>query len=125
MTTTHRFASLLFIALAPLSACMDATGANGTGRDVASNPLTDEVADSDRPAEIGDQPLDLSHLISARATCAAGVGVIHAYTSGPAQELDGTREGQTVRGASSARATIAAVCRARVQGLDATNSVRP
>lgn len=89
MTTTQRFASILFLALAPLSACMDATAANGNDRELAANPVTEAVAvDVDQRALATDEGPAIGHLVGAEASCQDGVAHMTAYTSAPPNELE-------------------------------------
>ncbi len=90
MNTSTRFASLLVIALAPLSACMDATGENEADLDVGTiYPAGDNpIADVDQRALAGDETPTLGHLVGAKVSCRDGLGVVAAYTTAPAQELE-------------------------------------
>ncbi|MCE9576706.1 MAG: hypothetical protein K8W52_26405 [Deltaproteobacteria bacterium] len=89
MTTTQRFASLLFLAVAPLSACMDATAANGNDRALDNNPVTEAVAtDVDQRAQVTDEGPAVGHLVGAEASCANGVARMVAYTSAPGEEVE-------------------------------------
>lgn len=99
MTITNRFASILFVAIAPLTACMDATGSDTAGLDVDYPAVTtDRALDTRADAASDAVAPPAGHLIGAKAHCQDGVGTVVAYTTGPSPEVE-------VRSAAAFRAS--------------------